>query len=118
MVAMGPVPPPEKPSEEGTATGATVPSAAIRRVASTFCQFPEEFFTRSGASEVSVVSVPPGVAKVCELAVVSASMRTRFPSLLARAFAAPIADDAAEGGGVFGVGQDASAGPCPRASSA
>lgn len=46
MVAIGPSPPPEKTSDEGTADGVTVPSARACRVGSMFCQDPSVVLTR------------------------------------------------------------------------
>ncbi|MFE9468172.1 hypothetical protein ACFYNW_31715 [Streptomyces virginiae] len=111
MVAIGPVPPPDRLSLDGTAAGDTVPSALARRVASTACQLPDWFLTRCGIEEESVVSVPLGVANVWELAVVRCSMRTGLPLFLARALAASTAPASGLEGLVVGVGHVLFVGP-------
>lgn len=111
MVAMGPVPPPERLSRDGTAAGDTLPSALARSVASMACHVPEAILTRCGTGEVSVVRVPFGVAKVWELAVVRCSMRTGLPLFLALALAASTAPASGLAGLVVGVGHALFAGP-------
>ncbi|WP_371479169.1 hypothetical protein [Kitasatospora sp. NBC_00315] len=64
MVAIGPLPPPENISVEGTAVGESVPSAFASSVASMLRQPPSAPFTRSGAELVSVLSEPSGFANV------------------------------------------------------
>ncbi|MEU6234436.1 hypothetical protein [Kitasatospora sp. NPDC047058] len=88
MVVIGPLPPPEKVSADGTAVGVMLPSMLTCSVASVLRQVPSAFRTRSATVLESVVSVPSGLAVVRLPAVVSASMTTGFPELFARAEAA------------------------------
>lgn len=115
MVAIGPLPPPEKLRAEPTAVGVTVPSALLRSVASTGRQEPSAPLARSGTGVELVVRVPSGLAEVCELAPVSASMTTARPVSFALARAAWTAPAwPASAGLAGGAGQEASAGPWPR----